>query len=139
MNLEIIKNKKGQSMIMLAVTLGAIVMSALALSSFLNIVDLREVTDTRLSQAAIFAADTGIECALLIEFNNGATTNGHCPNSAPGLVNNFYIDNGGFTKLIGQANISKTVANNKKIYSSIGSDLNKKTSRILQITLTKQQ
>lgn len=121
-------------MVMLAVTLGAIVMSGLALSSFLNVIDLRGVTDTRLSQAAIFSADTGIECALLIEFNN-VPTNNRCPAGVPAIDIKTFDSDG---RQIGKFSLDREVIGNITTYTSVGSDPNGRAIRNLKITLTKQ-
>lgn len=59
----------GQMMILLVIIMSAVALAAMALSSFLIVAQLRQVTDARFSGSALFAADEGIECILFHEFN----------------------------------------------------------------------
>lgn len=59
-------------MILLVIIISAVALAAMALSSFLVVSQLKQVTDARFSGAALFAADEGIECVLMHEFNNAS-------------------------------------------------------------------
>ena len=59
-------------MMLMVILIAGTTLAAVAFSSFTVVAELRRVTDARLSTAALFAADTGIECILFREF-------GHAP------------------------------------------------------------
>jgi len=56
--------QSGQVMLLTAVLISGIVLSATSLAGLLTIYQLRQVTDVTNSTKAIFAADSGVECAL---------------------------------------------------------------------------
>jgi uncharacterized protein (UPF0333 family) len=58
------KSAKGQVMLLTALLIWGIVLSATSLASLLTIYQFRQVGDITNSAKAIFAADSGIECML---------------------------------------------------------------------------
>ncbi|MFA5053136.1 MAG: hypothetical protein WC565_03695 [Parcubacteria group bacterium] len=70
--------ESGQMMLLMVIVIAAVALAAMAFSSFTVISELRQVTDARLSGAALFAADTGIECILFKEFGSAPYGEG-CP------------------------------------------------------------
>jgi len=73
------KKESGQMMILLVIVISVVALSAMALSSFLVVSQLKQVTDARFSGAALFAADEGVECVLMHEFNNNNYGSTQCP------------------------------------------------------------
>ena len=70
--------ESGQMMLLMVIVISATALAAMAFSSFTVVSELRQVTDARVSGAALFAADTGIECILFKEFGNAPYGPG-CP------------------------------------------------------------
>ena len=71
-NIKNTNKEGGQMMMLMVILIAGTTLAAVAFSSFTVVSELRRVTDARLSTAALFAADTGIECILFREF-------GHAP------------------------------------------------------------
>ncbi|MDD4930982.1 MAG: hypothetical protein PHG66_02380 [Candidatus Colwellbacteria bacterium] len=132
--------QKGQMMIFLVVIISAVILGAMTLSSFLVVTELKQVTDSRFSGAALFAADTGIECVLFHEFGNSDYNSVGCPG---------YNDITGDWSLEGIESISGSTVGmykfrrdsetaNQMVWTSIGTDSARRLTRALQITLNKK-
>ena len=125
--------QKGQMMILIVVIISAMVLGAVALNSFIMVSELRQVTDARLSGAAIFAADTGIECILFHEFGNDTYSSVSCPTApgSPGSSSDIQtLPNGATFSFV---LVSKTAA--ASVWRATGTDGSGKSTRSLQITL----
>ncbi len=125
--------QKGQMMILIVVIISAMALGAVALNNFIMVSELRQVTDARLSGAAIFAADSGIECILFHEFGNDIYASVSCPNppAGPGSYSDVQtLPNGStFSYLL----VSQTPLSS--VWRSVGVDGSGKSTRSLQITL----
>ena len=66
------KRQKGQVMLMTTLILSSAILSATTFAGLLVLFQLRQASDITASMKAIFAADSGIECALLVRFENGS-------------------------------------------------------------------
>ncbi len=69
------KKKSGQMMILTAIILGGVALSASVIAGMLMFYQLREVNDTVKSGMALFAADTGVESTLYCYFKEPGTEN----------------------------------------------------------------
>jgi len=87
MNSKQPKSKSGQVMLLTAVLISGIVLSATSLAGLLTIYQLRQVTDVNSSTKAIFAADTGIEWELYKKFGDSKAYPPHGANTNVGLDN----------------------------------------------------
>jgi hypothetical protein len=65
-------------MLFMILVLGSIIMMTTSLAGLLMVFELRQVADAQATGAAIFAADTGIECVLFQEFGADKVLSG-CP------------------------------------------------------------
>ncbi len=135
--MNILNKNSGQMMMLMVILIGVVSLSAIIFASFVVVAGLRYVTDARLSGAALFAADTGIECVLFAEFGNAPYGLG-CPPICPYhgcLTPEAEIGPGGpkfqlqFISSTTQGNI-KTI-----IWRSIGKDASERAVRSLEITL----
>lgn len=94
---EFMKNRNrdsGQVMLLTAMLVSAMVIAATSLAGLLTLYQLRQVTDVKGSGAAIFAADSGIECLSYqfagnsIDCSSGTLSNGAhftTTSTAPGV------------------------------------------------------
>lgn len=133
-----IKKEKGQTMILMVVVIAATALAAIAFSSFTVISEIKQVTDARATSAALFAADTGIECILFREFGNAPygegcpVCNGNCKPSGEAIISSTGAR---FTFEF----VSRTVSgsNETMVWRAIGKDSSGRTVRSLQLTLRK--
>jgi len=124
-------------MLLMVIVITATTLTAMAFASFTVISELRQVTDARLSGAALFAADTGIECVLFKEFGNAPYGSG-CPACEGDCESEEVELYPGGPKFSFQF-VSRTLngANETIVWKAIGKDASGKTVRSLQITLRK--
>jgi len=120
---------------LMVILIAATTLAAVAFSSFTVVSELRRVTDARHSTAALFAADTGIECILFREFGNAPYGLG-CPACVGDCVTNeVALFEGGprfrfrFVRRIPVATGFETV------WESIGKDALGRTTRSIELTL----
>lgn len=132
--------QSGQMMIFLVVIISAVILGAMTLSSFLVVTELKQVTDSRFSGAALFAADMGIECVLFHEFGNADYNSVGCPGYSD-IVGDWSSD--GTEYISGSAvgiykfrRDSETAA--QMVWTSVGTDTSRRLTRALQITLNKR-
>ena len=139
------KKESGQMMILLVIVVSAVSLSAMALSSFLVVSQLKQVTDARFSGAALFAADEGGECILLHEFNNGVYGTTGCPSypqtpeECTGVWSGEATISGGGSYQFKCDNLQSDA--NKKYFISVGKDKPgeaDRITRILQLTLVRK-
>jgi len=74
-NMEKYKKNSGQTMILTAIMMGGIVLSASVIAGMMTFYQLREVNDTVKSGMALFAADSGIEATLNCYFKTTGSEN----------------------------------------------------------------
>lgn len=132
-------NKEGGQMMMLMVMLiASATLATITFISFVLIVELRRVTDARLSTMALFAADSGIECILFREFGDPVFYNGSgCPAYSPHYINfSDYgvLSNGSKFKF---RLISEDIEDGHiiSIWEAVGQDAWGVTTRSIQLTL----
>ncbi len=82
------KSKDGQVMLLTAVLISGIVLSATSLAGLLTVYQLRQVTDVTNSTKAIFAADSGIEWELYKNFKDSKASAPACSGGNPGQLCN---------------------------------------------------
>ena len=66
-----ITGKKAQVMILTILTLGATILGATTIAGLMMLYQLRQSRDDIVSNQAIYAAESGLECGLYQYFNNG--------------------------------------------------------------------
>ena len=134
--------ERGQMMILMVILIAATTLAAIAFSSFTVVAELRRVTDARLSTAALFAADTGIECILFREFRPDLYVDlyGGCP-PCPDLCTSFsdygnLPDGSKFKfRLVLKEEVSGRITS---VWEAVGSDSLGRTIRSIQLTLQQQ-
>lgn len=109
-------------MLLTAVLISGIVLSATSLAGLLTVYQLRQVTDVNNSTKAIFAADTGIEWELYKNFKDSKASAPACSGSAPGQLCN------------GATFQTFPDPNNPSVVTSVGSS--GRSSRALQINFS---
>jgi len=142
--------QSGQMMLLMVIVIAATALAAMAFSSFTVVSELRQVTDARVSGAALFAADTGIECILFCQFGNAAygpgcpsfTTGASCPTSgtfpADGeMTPEVELFTGGPKFRIQFVSRAVNGLRETVVWRAIGRDAAGRATRSLQITLTK--
>jgi len=70
-----ITGKKAQVMILTILTLGATILGATTIAGLMMLYQLRQSRDDIVSNQAIYAAESGLECGLYQYFNNGDVSN----------------------------------------------------------------
>ena len=148
-------------MLLTVLVLSSVILMVAATAGLVMSFNLRQVTDARLSTKAIFAADTGIECVL----DNYFCTTGTCPNvSSSGCANlgvsagggnwnlcrSFYsysasknqqkLSDGSYYELQCQpqgTNLSPNTTSYNSTWTSTGFSPDSRTSRSLQVTITR--
>jgi len=75
-------SRSGQVMLLTAILISGIVLSATSLAGLLTIYQLRQVTDVTSSTKAIFAADSGIEWELYKNFKDSSAAAPELQNGA---------------------------------------------------------
>jgi hypothetical protein len=70
-----ITGKKAQVMILTILTLGATILGATTIAGLMMLYQLRQSRDDIVSNQAIYAAESGLECGLYQYFNNGDISN----------------------------------------------------------------
>jgi len=134
-NIKKTNKEGGQMMILMVILIAATTLAAIAFSSFTVVAELRRVTDTRLSTAALFAADTGIECILFKEFGNAPYGLG-CPPCEGDCVTEevrLFPDGPRFRFQFVSRNTDGGIET--VVWESIGRDHLGRTSRSIQLTL----
>jgi len=137
--MKIINKERGQTMMLMVILIAAVSLSAIVFTSFVVVAELRRVTDARLSGAALFAADTGIECVLFYEFGHAPYGLG-CPPICQGagcFTSWAQIGSGGSSPSFQLQFVSSTIANARQItiWRAIGRDASGRAVRSLEITL----
>ncbi|MDD5098836.1 MAG: hypothetical protein PHP35_00625 [Candidatus Colwellbacteria bacterium] len=153
MDIKEIRRISGQTMILLVIVIASVALTAMALSSFIVVSQLKQVTNSRMTGEAIFAADEGVECVLLHEFNypvyQSTSNNGGesgCPTYSDGEDDCSGLWSGGedvWKPISGGGSyrfkctgLDRT--NNVKTFLSVGRDKSGKAIRALEIRLTKE-
>ncbi len=134
-NIKNTNKEGGQMMMLMVILITATTLSAIIFSSFTVVSELRRVTDARNSTAALFAADTGIECILFREF-------GYFPYGlgCPACIGDCVTDE---VELFPRGPrfrfrfISRTIVGSVEtaVWESIGKDALGTTTRSIQLTL----
>ena len=127
--------ESGQMMMLMVILIAATTLAAVAFSSFTVVSELRRVTDARLSTAALFAADTGIECVLFKEFGHAPYGLG-CPPCVGDCVTEeirLFPDGPRFRFQFVRRDIIGGVET--VVWESIGRDHLGRTARSIQLTL----
>lgn len=128
---NICRKQSGQTMLFTVMVLTSVIIMLSATAGLLTIFTLRHSVDIQATGDAIFAADTGIECAIMEEFGSPAAkaaTRDLCQININGDIINGVLDNGAtFT--------AKRESPGPGIitWNSIGADKKGRTSRALRI------
>lgn len=137
MNINFLNKNSGQTMMLMVILIAAASLSAIIFASFIVIAELRYVTDARLSGAALFAADTGIECVLFAEFGNAPYGLG-CPPicNSPGCSTPEAVIGSGGPRFRLQL-VSSDISGGRRIivWRAIGRDASGRAARSLEIVL----
>jgi len=129
-------------MMLMVILIAGTTLAAVAFSSFTVVAELRRVTDARLSTAALFAADTGIECILFREFGHDdyesvvRLENGGCPTYIEGhSTDEIALFEGGprFRFQLVSRNTDGEIET--VVWEAIGRDHLGRTARSIQLTL----
>lgn len=125
-------------MMLMVIIIASTALTAIAFSSFMIISELKQVTDARLSAAALFAADTGIECVLFKNFPNAPYGPG-CPSCIGDYCDSSeaVLPNG---SVFSYKFISRTIDGQSEtiVWRAVGRDAINRATRALQITLKKR-
>jgi len=149
-------------MLLTVLVLSSVILMVAATAGLVMSFNLRQVTDARLSTKAIFAADTGIECVL----DNYFCTAGTCPNISSSGCANLGVSAGGGNWKVCQpppytysasknqqrlsdgsyyelqcqpqgTNLSPNITSYNSTWTSTGFSPDGRTSRSLQVTITR--
>ena len=123
-------------MILMVVLIAATTLAAIAFSSFTVVAELRRVTDARLSTAALFAADTGIECILFRELRPDLY-GPECPpclDPCTSFSNYGNLPDGSKFKfrLVSEERVGGRIIS---VWEAVGKDALGRTARSIQLTL----
>lgn len=121
------ESKKGQAMILISVMLGGLILSATAISGLLMFFTLQQASDAESSNAALFAADAGVEQGLYCYFYKVTSNDlSVCQNQTVRLTNG--------------ATATSTVSRDPAtgVITATGIGTAGKIERVLQTTITAQ-
>jgi len=119
-------------MLFMVMVLGSVIMMIASLASLLMNFELKQATDVEATGQAIFAADTGVECAIYQEFYDTPLSLCACDGNSQ-----CQLDNGSLFSFKRESEIEKTLPSGAKqtiiTWTSVGTDSEERVSRAFEI------